>query len=1513
MLAAGLSESQATEYLGVFNEKASPLRVVVACINSPSSVTLAGDEVAINALESQLREQGIFVRRLRVTVAYHSPQMKSISDAYRRAMSQLQPGSFDGDECPTMISTVTAERITPYQLLNTEYWAQNMERPVRFSHAVAKAMSDLAKINSNGDTIPLNSSSAPIDMVEIGPRGALQGPFQDIATSLSLISPINYVPALRRNGTAAESFLEAMGRLHCLGHQIDILTLNNPTNKPQNGSNLLPELPTYPFDHSKRYWCESRLGRDFRLHKTPRSDLLGSPALAFGPPQMTKRWRKITRTTDTPWISDHVVSGVTLYPAAGMLSMAIEAASQSADPGKHLSAVWIKEAVFSRPLYVSSAEDGVESHLELGSWIPSGNSSFAANFIICSRQDEEWVENCRGTISIDYENQNRTLHGASNLDAFSEPRTVSASRVYETFRSMGLAFGPAFQALENITVSSNHQARSQVRTFESQTCNGMAQDHIIHPITLDAVFQTALVALTQTTKQRLATAVPSRVENIWISGKGAAHPSVLTLQVAAEITRQTADNTTSRASAHDEQGNMILSLGSLETRFIDSFDDSRLVARDRGTCYHIAYRPDIDHLSTSGIAALLRSTTTNGYGSEHFDDLSLCFQYFCVRVLEALDPTKVDAKRPYLHRYLQWMKEHVARSTSKSRAEENLKSLLMDEDHVNSVFERISEASASGKALVEIGRNLTKILGGEIDPLEVIFKSGLAEMYYREANSRIEPALGCITELVAFKHPGLNVLEIGAGTGSTTELVLKYACIEGERGEPLSAISTYDFTDISPAFFARARERFAAFGRRMKFTTLDISKDPSTQGFQEGFYDLIIAANVLHATPDLNITLRNARRLLKQGGKLMMMEITENQWVPQMIFGTLPGWWLSTDEYRSSGPCISTQSWDRALSRNGFSGTDVVSHDSSESRDRICSIMVATAIEGGIAAPTPPATIILVDSQAQASKTRLLFETVRDLVLNSNVSRSVEVLSLTDAPGHNFSNKFCISLLEVSTPLLASMDESKFLVLRNLLSKSGGVLWVRDVGISEPAFSMSDGLFRVLRTENEDTRYVNLAVSTNCVQSSAGVITEVAKKTMDGPSHGIEVEYEEIQGLPCISRAVPAVEINNHVGNSIHQDFTTRLDPNATYVLAGGFGGVARSICRWMVGQGARNLLLLSRSGPTSSAARSLLEELTSQGVHSECPNCDISSVSDLQKALETYAPRLPPIRGCIQGALVLQDSIFETMTHSQWSASLSPRIAGTQNLFNLLPQLSFFVLLSSVNGVIGNPSQANYAASNTYLDAFARCHSTARAPIISIDVGWVDFAGTVAESKSIQEQLARLGCLKPMSEKELLTILDYFCDEGRLTQGLPSQTITGIGQPGPLELSRLSWNLLDRPLWRGVNFLNARAPESSTTLTKPDDGESLRKSISNASSSAEIYCVLLKAIVVKLAADLGVDEEVICGDKPLHEAGVDSLMAVQVRMWFRRELDVDVSVFSIMSNQSLKSLTKTVAEMVGK
>lgn len=151
----------------------------------------------------------------------------------------------------------------------------------------------------------------------------------------------------------------------------------------------------------------------------------------------------------------------------------------------------------------------------------------------------------------------------------------------------------------------------------------------------------------------------------------------------------------------------------------------------------------------------------------------------------------------------------------------------------------------------------------------------------------------------------------------------------------------------------------------MDFKILNIERDPVSQGYVEGSYDLMVAAWVLHGTPDIAATARNVRKLLKPLGKLVLLEVTRPDiFRSGFAFGLLPAWWLSTEKHRDWSPCLSEEQWHHVLTTEGISGVDFVLPDYQTEDCRENSIMVATATVGSHRAVTSKKTTFVVDAGA---------------------------------------------------------------------------------------------------------------------------------------------------------------------------------------------------------------------------------------------------------------------------------------------------------------------------------------------------------------------------------------------------------------------------------------------------------------------------------------------------------------------------------------------------------------------
>ena len=290
-MAIGIGEHDTRKYL----QRLPNNGVVIACINSPSSVTLSGNVAGLDQVKALLDADSIFARRLKVETAYHSSQMAVVSDAYLRAIQDVK--TIEGDSRVQMFSSVTG-RLIETKDLGPHYWIENMVSTVKFSEAVGNLLDYSAAKRKR-----IQNDKSFVDItIELGPHAALEGPLKQIFTARK--SNVHYLSLLRRGEMATNMALEAVGRLHTHGYAVDILQVNSQ-NAAVDTPAVLVGLPSYPWNKTYRYWFESQLSVNYRFRKYPRHDLLGTPTPDSQP--HARRWRNFLRVSEVPWIEHHVV------------------------------------------------------------------------------------------------------------------------------------------------------------------------------------------------------------------------------------------------------------------------------------------------------------------------------------------------------------------------------------------------------------------------------------------------------------------------------------------------------------------------------------------------------------------------------------------------------------------------------------------------------------------------------------------------------------------------------------------------------------------------------------------------------------------------------------------------------------------------------------------------------------------------------------------------------------------------------------------------------------------------------------------------------------------------------------------------------------------------------------------------------------------------------------------------------------------------------------------------------
>ena len=264
-----------------------------------------------------------------------------------------------------------------------------------------------------------------------------------------------------------------------------------------------------------------------------------------------------------------------------------------------------------------------------------------------------------------------------------------------------------------------------------------------------------------------------------------------------------------------------------------------------------------------------------------------------------------------------------------------------------------------------------------------------------------------------------------------------------------------------------------------------------------------------------------------------------------------------------------------------------------------------------------------------------------------------------------------------------------------------------------------------------------------------GLMAEIVRGTTPFLTEGIIKPATPLLTYPIseMEKAVRLMQSGRHTGKIVLQwepehivptlrcpSPPIKLDEKSVYVLVGGLGGLGRILAKMLVVDGARKLCFLNRSGANSDQGQLLLAELRQQSVSTLALACDVSSAFSLGAALARAESELGgPIRGCFQCAMVLRDVLFENMTYADWIQSTRPKVQGSQNLSDLLPDTTdFLVMLSSFCGVFGNRGQANYVAGCGFQDALAHARRACGKHAVSVDLGLMREVGRLAEEGAV-------------------------------------------------------------------------------------------------------------------------------------------------------------------------------------
>lgn len=1119
MMAVGLSVEETRIYLG----QLPPTQlIVVACINSPSSVTVSGNEESIEMLAQMLRDQSVFWRRLDVGVAYHSPQMETVAEQYSELIDHIKVlASTESEEshnespAPRFFSSVSGS-LLPTQHLSYDYWVSNLTGQVKFADSLKalcfETQGQRSRSMGSNRTKRFKSAQKPsVDcLIEIGPHSALAGPVRQIIRADTKLSSadIAYVSMLTRNANAVTTAVNAVATLASLNYPVNFGAINRPTQPVGQGQlDVLVDLPPYSWDHTRSYWAEPRLSKMYRNRPTPRLDLLGAPDNMACPTE--PRWRNHLRTSELPWLLDHKIQGSIIFPAAGYLAMAIEAAKQMTKTNED-SPTYLLQEVEIKSALVLSETSAVEMMVSLSK--PQDHHSHLFNFRIYSISTENrWTEHCNGWVGRQ-KSFGTSKGGAEEADDYvmvplgTEVHGVSVIDIksfYKKLQNSGLEYGPCFTNLTEARVTQDGSCFAEITVPDTKSVMpaSFQHDFLIHPCTLDSIFHTILAALPAGNGVEKGPVNPVSIEEMVVSARLNRLPGEQ-LSTCTHVRPASGKDATACIvvmDCNDKKFEMepSLSIRGLRCARLSRLENSLSPKEETDMIYHIEWKPDVSFLESKNGSVLLTSGEPHEepHGLVEKEHWAAEFIRNALKEISPKEAMRLDLSHRRLWCYLQDVLERYDKDNPPVLQKEDMESVQM------------------GYLLKIVGSNLVNIIRNQVDyPTVIEDENSLLEYWNMFATDASYQAAAHYVELIGHKKPDISIIEFGVGTGQISEIFLKRPM----KSDETPRFAKYTFAHESSSVVEQASNQLQPWSDRVECKVLDLRTQFAQQGVETGSFDVIILPHGLCTARCEQDALSKIHDLLSPSGCLIAVNPFDpkESVLKSMLFGALHC--LSADEFCLGQGGWTEGQWTEILNAAKFTGVDIFAEQGSLKSHQF---IVARKSQTELLTPR----IVIID------------ENKSDNIANELVDRMRKVSSkvtLADISNVDPRGQICLVMDTAESSLLVNPDQATLEKIKLVFMHSAGVLWVTRGGTIDPVnpdAGLVSGFARTARAESGVRSIVTFDLDAQyCLseKKAAEVIFNLLFTRMLRKNADSDTEYAERGGLTLIPRVVENLQAN---------------------------------------------------------------------------------------------------------------------------------------------------------------------------------------------------------------------------------------------------------------------------------------------------------------------------------------------------------------------------------------------------
>ena len=635
----------------------------------------------------------------------------------------------------------------------------------------------------------------------------------------------------------------------------------------------------------------------------------------------------------------------------------------------------------------------------------------------------------------------------------------------------------------------------------------------------------------------------------------------------------------------------------------------------------------------------------------------------------------------------------------------------------------VGDLSVERRVLRKCGPAIADVLRGRRDPLELLFGgSGPgAEALYKESplmqlsHRLLRQVFDAMLDAIA-PFSAIDALEIGAGTGSATA-----ALLTGQT----RPIREYRFTDVARTLVTKAEREFAQYPF---FTGGILDIEAAVPAGPKQQYDVVIAANVVHATASIRHSLAHIESLLKPGGVLLLLETTAPRHWVDLVFGLTPGWWRFADpDLRQADALLTSDRWLEVLSET-FGETAAVPLPAGAGDVVEQTVLIARK---PLSIQTTGKWGILGAGQTLAA------------MIEKQGGEAVLAQSAADPQLRNCVGVISLEVLAGGTP------EDRASQAVDTLQQAPCPVWFVTSGAQPiaPGASTADlaqstvwGLGATAAIETPQTwgGLIDLDPQTEWLGQMEQLFHEIVH------SRG-ESRIALRQGKRFVPRfkRLPAPRRGRL---SLHHD--------GAYLLTGATGAVGPQIARWFADRGARFLVLAAR-GPGN---HQLAAELRGRGVAVHAVPCDIGDQQEVDRLFARFGREWPTLRGVIHAAAKIEAVPLAGLQRTHIEAAFRAKISGTDALLRAATGADFFVCFSSAAATLGAKGRAHYGAANAYMDSLAAAHVHGHPAPLSIE--WGSWDAQVSGSDDERELIRRSG-FQMMPAQDALDAMERLTIEG--------------------------------------------------------------------------------------------------------------------------------------------------------